>query len=101
MTRRIVHAESVDMAVTVDGETFDDRADVRALSRSDRTGPGRGRKVQIAFGLHTDPESPWYGDEPTLELTPERAAALRDALDRCLRAADTETVVYVKFDPTA
>lgn len=96
MTRKILHTELVDMAVTIDGETFDDCADVRALSRSDRPGPGRGRKVQIVFGRHTTPESPWYGDEPTLELTP-----LRDALDSCLRAADSETVVHVKFDPTA
>lgn len=77
------------MVGAVDGETFADRADVRALSRSDRTGPGRGRKIQVISGRRTSPESPRYGYEPTLDLAPEEAAALRDALDNCLGPADS------------
>ncbi|MBM4574932.1 hypothetical protein GS896_25535 [Rhodococcus hoagii] len=85
--RRIVESVEVSVPVHLDRETFTERGTVCALGPSDRADSDGNGRVSISFGRHTSPESPWYGAEPTFNMSIDNASALRDALDACIRAA--------------
>lgn len=92
MARRITYREDIDgIGVSVHwGQGWTETARVQTLGPDDRPGSDGAGKIQIMFGYGVLVDTPWYGEEPTFDLSVAKAVELRKVLDQAIGQATAQ-----------